>query len=279
MRKSLIATLTAVLLFSACAPRGQTGPLEIPLPADNPVEGYAVLAEKDSYTDVSMTNLGVDYIDIKRLRRTLEDLGWDPDQIHDLKEFNRKDLERELDWLKETADANDLVFFYVTGHGNYLRYIIDWDEFFPEEWGKIPSYRRILVVDACNAAEFTKPINADPLPHLSLAAVDDDEYGWKGLPEEGLPIVGGVFTFYLTEGLQDPRADESGDGRVSLHEAALFAEDQQRTYMHEVVFGVEEFLAMYRELGVKPDRDKNFPDVIIDDNVGGELFLEIIPDQ
>ena len=49
------------------------------------VEGWAVLAEKDDYKDVEMSDLLVDYIDITRMRQALEDLGWDPDQIHDLR--------------------------------------------------------------------------------------------------------------------------------------------------------------------------------------------------
>ncbi len=275
MKKQTILLLLTALLLSACSSGAKPDPAAASLPDDNPVEYYAVLAEKDNYADVDMTNLPVDYIDIQRLRKVLEELGWDPAQIHDLKEFTREDLQLELDWLEERVDANDLVFFYVTAHGNYLRYDVDWEEFFATEWAEIPSSRRVLVIDSCTAAEFTKPIAKDPRPHLSIAAVDEDEYGWKGLAEEGLPIVGGVFTFYFTEGLQDPQADQNGDGRISIREAALFAEAKQRTYMNEVVFGVDEFLEMYHDLGVRPDQDKKFPDVIIDDSHDKELFLEV----
>ena len=274
MKRTLIITTATIILLSACSSGAKPDPALVSLPTNNPVEYYAVLAEKDQYADVNMTDLPVDYIDIQRLRNILEELGWDPAQIHDLKEFTREDLQEELDWLEETVDANDLVFFYVTAHGNYLRYYVDWEKFFPAEWAEIPSSRRVLLVDACTAAEFTKPIAKDPGPHLSIAAVDEDEYGWKGLADEGLPIVGGVFTFYFTEGLQDPKADKNGDGRISIQEAALFAEDKQRTYMHEVVFGVDEFLEMYHDLGVRPDQDKEFPDVIIDDRLGSDLLLE-----
>lgn len=168
-----------------------SGANENSVSADNPVNVYAVLAEKDSYSDVGMTSLLVDYIDIKRLRGALEQMGWPAEQIHELKEFDQDSLKTELDWLEENSDANDLVFFYVTGHGTYLRHNINWNSFFPDEWAQIASHNRVLVVDSCSAAEFTNPIKADPNPHLSLAAVDEDEYGWKGIKEEGLPIVGG----------------------------------------------------------------------------------------
>lgn len=286
-----IITTLITLLLSACDAR-KSPVQEIPgkdsaaSPADesaapslapgNPVEVYAVLAAKDSYSDVGMTNMLVDYIDLKRVRDALTSLGWDLEQIHFLKGFGRADLQAELDWLEENADQNDLVFFYVTAHGTYLRINIDWDEFFADEWAQIPSHNRVLVVDSCSAAEFTNPINADPNPHLSIAAVDADEYGWKGLEEEGLPIVGGIFTFYFAEALAEMKADVNGDGMVSIQEAALAAEEKQRTYMHEIVFGVPEFVEMYHEIGVRPDQDKTFPDVIMDDAIGFQLDLSVI---
>jgi len=280
MKKAAILTilLITLLLMTSCTASGNNDRSEDSpdLSVDyGPVEVYAVLAEKDYYNDVDMTNLVVDYIDIKRLRGVLENFGWPAEQIHELKEFDQESLQNELDWLEENADGNDLVFFYVTGHGNYLRYKVHWNDFFPDEWAQIASAKRVLVVDSCSAAEFTNTINDDPGPHLSLAAVDDDEYGWKGIEEEGLPIVGGIFTFYFAEALSDLKSDQNGDGSVSVQEAAQVAEEKQRSYMHNIVFAVPEFVESYHALGVKPEKDKTFPDVIVDDNIGGELFLEI----
>jgi hypothetical protein len=280
MKKLYPLLLASVLIFSACS-QAATSPLkdlsatEPPEVEYDPVEAYAVLAEKDDYQAVGMTDLLVDYIDIERMRAALEALGWDPQQIHDLKEFDRESLQEELDWLKGIADANDLVFFYITGHGTFLRENISWNSFFPEEWAQIPSPQRVLVVDSCTAAEFTRYLKSDPNPQLAIAAVDADEYGWKGLEEEGLPIVGGVFTFYFADALGELEADADGDGKVSVQEAALFAEEKQRSYMHEVVFGVSEFLESYHDIGVKPDQDDSFPDVIIDDTLGEDIFLEL----
>ncbi len=87
---------------------------EIYLP--NTVEGWAVLAEKDYYQGLNLTDMPVDYIDIILLRQVLENSGWNPDQIHDLREFNRETLQAELDWLEESADENDIVFLFVASH-------------------------------------------------------------------------------------------------------------------------------------------------------------------
>ena len=88
------------------------------------------------------------------MRQALEISGWNPDHIHDLREFDRETLQAELDWLEESADENDIVFLYVSAHGSYLRKTISWPDFFPGEWQQIPSHRRLLIVDSCSAAEF-----------------------------------------------------------------------------------------------------------------------------
>jgi hypothetical protein len=269
-----IFLLAILIISSACAnPEKKFEPT--PLPDDTPVEYYAVLAEKDSYADVDMAPLMVNYIDIKRMREALEDLGWPMENIHEVKEFDQASLKVELDWLEENADTNDLVFFYITGHGAYLHRNIRWESFFPREWAQIASHRRVLLVDTCTAAEFTNALKTDPNPYLALAAVDDDEYGWKGIEKEGLPIIGGIFTFYFAEALVELKADVDGDGKVSVQEAARIAEEKQRTYMQEIVFGVPAFLEMYHTLGENPEKDKTFPDVIVDDTIGLPIILDI----
>jgi len=238
------------------------------------VTGWAVLAEKDDYDDVEMTNLPVGYIGIEQLRETLEAAGWDPDRIRDVREFDRDTLQDSLDWLEGNAAAGDIVLVYVAAHGRYLSDILRWDTFFADEWEEIASERRVLVIDACQAANHTRVIAQDPGSYISIAAVDGDEYGWSGVEEEGLPIIGGVFTHYFAAAFGESRADTDGDGCVSVQEAALLAEAQQRAYMHDVVFAVPEFLEMYRQGGAHPDQDPTFPDVIIDDTVGQPVCLE-----
>jgi hypothetical protein len=239
------------------------------------VEGYAVLAAKDDYNAEGMTNLPVNHIDVDRMKQALIDQGWNPENIHELKEFTKRELLEELDWLEENADSNDLVFFYITAHGEYLRRILGWNDFFPGEWRQVESPKRVLLVDSCSAARYTKPVNKDGKPHLSIAAVDQDELGWKGLESEGLPIVGGVFTYYFSEALSDPEADSDQDGAISIQEAAALAEAKQRTYMHEVVFEVEEFVEMYHAIGAEPEKDPTFPNVVLDDTIGEPLFLSL----
>jgi len=240
---------------------------------DGVVQGWAVLAEKDNYDDVEMTNLPVDYIGIIQVHQLLLDSGWQEAQIHEAREFDRESLTAELDWLAENADQDDLVFVYVAAHGRYLRDVLRWSAFFGKEWEEIASHYQVLLIDSCEAAEFTAAVASDPEPYLSVAAVASGEYGWSGLEEEGLPIIGGVFTHYFTLAFQEAEADADGNGQVSVQEAALRAETQQRTYMHEVVFAVPEFVEDYHAIGAYPDQDPEFPHVVVKDTVGAPVFL------
>jgi hypothetical protein len=242
---------------------------------DAAVEGWAVLAEKDDYSDVDMTPLPIDYANLSKLRQALLDLGWQEDHIQEVREFDRESLRQALGWLAENTDEDDAVFVYVAAHGMYLRRVVEWSDFFAADWAAVPSQRRVLVIDACQAALMTGVVEDDDRPHLSIAAVDVDEYGWCGLEEEGLPIIGGVFTHFFAAAFAEDEADGDGDGAVSAQEAALWAEAQQRTYMHDVVFAVPEFLEMYQQGGSHPENDPEFPDVVVDDAIGEPLYLTL----
>jgi hypothetical protein len=280
-RKCLKGIAPLFFLLAACAAPNpsQASPSPI-LPSatpsvENTINGWAVLAEKDDYKNVGMHDLLVDYINITRMHHSLENLGWLPDHIHDLREFDQETLLHELNWLEKNADGNDMVILYISAHGKYLSDVLVWNDFFADEWEQIPGQRRLLVVDACEAAIFTKAAAGDPAPHLSIAAVAGNEFGWWGLEEEGLPIIGGVFTYYFSDALNDPSADTNGDFIISAQEAALMAEEKQRTYFHDVVFAVPEFVEMYHAIGVSPEKDPTFPHVILDDTIGEPLDLTL----
>lgn len=266
-RGALTSLLMVLVFIASCETIGR--------PKDNPVEGWAVLAERDYYESVFKPDLPVGYIDITRMRQALESSGWQSDQIHSLREFNRQTLQAELDWLEENADENDIVLLYITAHGYYLRDGIGWRHFFAGQWEQIISQRRVLVVDASFAALFTDTVASDTSPHFSVAAVDTNEHSWKGLEEEGLPIIGGVFTYYFTAALNDPITDANGDGLVSIQEAALMAEEQQRSYFHEVVLVVPEFVDYFHAADIAPERDPSYPHVIVDDTIGEPFYLAL----
>ena len=254
-------------------------PTPAPTPTPQPVsdgvrDGWAVLVERDFYADYGMHDLPVDYINITRVHQLLLDLGWQESHIREVREFDQDDLREALGWLAANADEDDLVYLHVSAHGLFLHQAIHWGSFFPPEWVTIPGSQRVLVVTSCRAANFTGAVRRDSRPHLSIASTGKDEGGWAGLEEEGLPIIGEVFTYYFVAAFGDPEADADGDGVVSVQEAARYAEEHQCTYMHEVVFAVPEFEQASRDAGFPID-DPHYPHVVMDDKVREPVYLAL----
>jgi len=253
---------------------GDGVPSEWPSEGDGVVNGWAVLVERDYYSEYGWADLPVDYINIVRVHQLLLDLGWSEDHIRELREFDQQDLREGLDWLASNADADDLAYVHVSAHGIFLHEGVHWSNFFPAAWAAVPSQRRVLVVNSCRAAIFTGDVRGDPAPHLSIASTGREEDGWSGLEEEGLPIIGEVFTYYFVDAFTDPEADADGNGAVSIQEAALRAEEQQSTYMHEVVFAVPEFEEAFRNAGFPIDKP-TYPNVVVDDAIGEPVYLDL----
>jgi hypothetical protein len=238
-------------------------------PVEEGVQGWAVIAVKEDYSDVGMTDLRTGFLNVYELRSLLSYFGWQDDHIIELLDhFDAFDLRLALDWLAESADEDDVVLFFYQGHGTYTSDYLRWEEFFPEQWAEVPSQRRILVMETCFAGAFIAASEDDPNPHISVGAVAADELGWVGLWEEGLPIVGGAFTHFFLEAFTDPTADTDSDGAVSVQEAALFADENQRTYMWETVWPVEEF-AEWKPL------DPEAPHVVVDAAAGEPVYLDL----
>lgn len=238
------------------------------------IEGWALLAEKDDYSDVPEEgDLPINYVNLDRLHGLLSESGWQEDNIHELREYDRQTLRQELVWLAENADEDDVVLFYISGHDSYIREGLEWESFIADDWGAIVSDKRLMIVDACRAASFMDVLDGDP--QITIATVGRDELAWSGLPEEGLPIIGSVFVNYFVAAFDDLSADFDADGLVSVQEAAGFAELRQREYMHEVVFSVPGLIDLFHQHDYFPDEDPAYPHVIMDDGVGEAVFLDL----
>jgi hypothetical protein len=248
-------------------------PSHQPSQPDSVVQGWAVLAQKENYSDVERLrgqDLSTNFVDISRMRALLIYLGWPENHILELRDnVGQQEIRAALRWLSMHSDANDVVLFYYRGHGSYLRQEVGWDKFFVSDWSEIPSQRRILVVDCCNAAEFTAATGGTSQGYISIAAVAVDEESWTGLWQARLPVLGGVFTHFFVEAFTDPTADRDQDGTVSVQEAAERAATQQRQYLHDVVWTDPRYTP-------EPGHyDADYPEVVVDDAIGEPLFLEL----
>jgi len=240
------------------------------------VEGWAVLAVKEDYTDVGLPeseNLVNNFVNLHRFAGTLEHFGWKRENILLLKgDVTTQSLDNALNWLADNADSDDVVVFYWHGHGEYVRKNLHWKNFFPERWAKIQSTRRILILDTCRAEEFTEAVAEDPNPNIAIGSVSKNELGWAGLWEEGLPITGGVFTSYFLEGLLNPVADLNRDGAVSVQEAVAYAQPLQSQYMHQVVMGIPRYKDLFPRSQVNNPAS---PSVAMQDSSQAPILLDL----
>lgn len=99
--------------------------------------------------------------------------------------------------------------------------------------------------------------------------------GWAGLEEEGLPVIGGVWTHYFTNALFNSTADADENGFVSVEEAFDFSTPLVQKYMNETVFAVPEFLEMYHDIGIYPENYDAYPHPVMDDHYPEQLYLDL----
>jgi hypothetical protein len=252
------------------------------------VDGYAVLMEVDTHPE-GYGDIPIDHIHIAWLTELLRGFGWARDHILARKdaEVTRDGMIEALNWLAERADPDDLVVFLVTAHGRFITNELRWNETFPELWAGVATSRKLLIVDACHAGEFTSTAVYGGVvppferaagaakPGIALSCVAYDEYGWVGLPEENDPIVGSPFLYYLVPAFNAEAADRNGDGAVSVEEAFASALPSTRAYYREVVFGAHpENVTIFEGLHVSFDpNDFPHPDMI--DGYPGELILDL----
>jgi len=243
--------------------------------SSNDIEGWAAILEMNNFPE-GWTDMPMDFINSEMVSNTLMELGWQSDHIyvkHDnLTMWNVKEA---VEWLANNTRVNDVALLYISTHGSWMRGEILWNQWFPSAWQEVNTPRRILMIDTCSAGEFTEPVRNDPEPHVSLGHCSAGEVGWAGLEEEGLPIIGGVWTYYFTNALFNSTADSDKNRFVSVEEAFNFSTPLVQKYMNETVFAVPEFLEMYHDIGIYPENYDAYPHPVMDDQYPGQLYLDL----
>jgi hypothetical protein len=223
----------------------------------NPVEGWAVLLETNDFP-AGYTDLPVDFVDIERMQDMLEYHKWQKNHLCIKKDGISPEIVKEgIQYLEENADANDIALFYICSHGGYMRHDLQWNRMFPSLWDEIRTENRVLIIDSCYAGSF---LPESDRPHIAIASVSSEESGWAGVPEEGLPIIGFVFTYYFCDVMKDDISVEEGFARTVPH---------VKEYMQTVV--LPEFQGVY------PPEDYNLydPHPVMEDQYPGDLYLEV----
>jgi len=241
------------------------------------VDRWAVLLEMNDFPE-GWSDLPVEFINSERMQAALLSLGWQSDNVYSIHDnLTLSVVQKAVEWLINNTDCGEIALLYIFTHGEWMRNVLLWNDWFPVEWGKVNASTKILIVDTCAAGEFIEPVTGDPSPHISLACCSADEVAWAGLEEEGLPIIGSVWNYYFTNALCNSTADLNSNGLVSIEEAFNFSTPQLQRYMNETVFAVPEFLQSYHDIGIYPEDYDAYPNPVMDDGYSDQLVIPEFP--
>jgi len=237
------------------------------------VDGWAVLLEMNEFPE-GYTDMPVGFVNSERMQTVLFSLGWQRDHIYVVRDNLTISAVREaVEWLVNNTHCGDISLLYIFTHGSWMRNVLLWNDWFPVEWEKLNTSKKVLMVDTCGAEAFIEPIRNDSSPHISLAHCSAHEVGWAGVEEEGLPIIGSVWNYYFCNALLNSSVDFDHNGLVSIEEAFNFSTPLVQRYMNETVFAVPEFLQMYHDIGIYPEDYDAYPHPIMDDEYSDQLML------
>jgi hypothetical protein len=278
--------IMSLFLLSLCLLHARFSLVEVKAPIranrvhvtyDGIVDGWAVLLEMNEFPE-GWSDLPVEFINSERMQTALFSLGWQSDHMYISKNnLTISAVQEAVQWLINNTDSDDAALLYIFTHGIWMRNVLQWNDWFPVEWEKLNTSKKILLVDTCLAEEFIEPIKSDPSFHISLACCSAGEVSWAGLEEEGLPIIGSVWNYYFTNALCNSSADLNSDGFVSIEEAFNFSTPLVQKYMNETVFVVPEFLQSYHDIGIYPEDYDAYPHAVMDDKYPEQLMVPESP--
>jgi hypothetical protein len=269
LQQVISASLLFFLLgFGLFTPNSSKCPSQtLELTNSTTTDGWAVLLEMNEYPG-NITDLPTYYSDSRKWVQTLLALGWTLDHIHIINgELTKFVVESSIDFLQLHADYDDIVLFYILAHGGWINSYIEWLDWVPEEWSRLSSQRKVLVISACSAEVFIRPMENDCNPHIHLVAAGEGEFAWAGFPKENLPIISEVFNHFLTSAFLNYSADTNQNEEISVEEGYAFALPKTLNYIVNIVFPA--FPDMAELCNNTP------PHPVMDDNYEGELSLRL----
>ena len=241
------------------------------------IDGWAVLLEMNEFPE-GWPDMPVEFMNSERMQTALFSLGWQSDHVHVIHDnLTISVVQEAVGWLVNNTDYGEIGLLYIFTHGTWMRNVLLWNDWFPVEWEKLNTSKKVLMVDTCTAEAFIEPIRNDSSPHISLAHCSAHEVGWAGVEEEGLPIIGSVWNYYFCNALLNSSADLNDDGYVSIEEAFNFSTPLVQRYMNETVFAVPEFLEIYHDIGIYPENYDAYPHPVMDDQYPEQLNLDLRP--
>ena len=160
--------------------------------------------------------------DAKNIASLLVESGW---SVTLLLDATSSEAYQALNETADKEDADDVVLFYFSGHGNshsmstsdlsvineflFKIYFLD----------KLYTNKTVLILDFCESGGFMSYVQGEG--RLILASSMDEESSWSSDN-----LKSGVFTYYLAQGMKGAADGVNGyekDGMVSAEEAFAYA--------------------------------------------------------
>lgn len=235
---------------------------------------YVLINEMNDFPDDEYGDLIVDYINTKQLKDVFLSLGVDNDKIIVNNDTITDDtIIGSIDSIAPNLKADDIVIMYVGTHGSWIRNELDWNEKIYEKWNSIETTQKLMIVDCCSAEEFTKVFKDVKESGVTLAVTSEDELGWWGLEEEGLPIIGSVWVKGFIDGVNSEATDTNNDGYISITEAYEVANKASQDYMKNEVFVVPEFVEYWHSINQYPEKSEGYPNAVLHSNLDKEIMI------
>ncbi len=219
---------------------------------DEPPTGRrrALLVATATYSDPALAALRAPTGDVAALAAVLGDEAIGGFEVEQLIDHPAEDLRREIETFFGEGRPQDLLLFYVSGHGvlsqsrrfyfatantslGLLRSTAIEDGFVNDVMQSSRARSIVLVLDCCHSGAFGKglaPKSATTVDvehrfegrgRVTLSASTELEYAFEetdpsGINELGPAAPGSLFTRSLVEGLQSGDADIDEDGRITV---------------------------------------------------------------
>lgn len=210
----------------------------------------ALLVATATYSDPALAALRAPTGDVAALAAVLGDAAIGGFEVEQLIDQPAEDLRREIETFFGEGRPQDLLLFYVSGHGvlsqsrrfyfatantslGLLRSTAIEDGFVNDVMQSSRARSIVLVLDCCHSGAFGKglaPKSATTVDvehrfegrgRVTLSASTELEYAFEetdpsGINELGPAAPGSLFTRSLVEGLQSGEADIDEDGRITV---------------------------------------------------------------
>lgn len=245
MRWAWVAGVTVLLTVVVAGEPRVTAALT---PAPN---AWAVLIEHNSFHG-RYPDLPVGYVNSTRMLTALVRRGVPADHILLIRDsVDPRLLDHATEWLAARVQPGDVALLYVAGEYKFYDRELMWDATLPGLWRRVPTSRRVLIVEACFAGRLTEAIKG--MAGVGLPAVGPNEWDWWGL--SGRFIRGGTFTYFLARALESQPPDTPLDFTEAFPQAVSGA----REYFRTVITATPGALDSFHAMGDFPERLATFP--------------------